>query len=374
MPTDLGLSGSDSARCTAAADSEPLSTQPMNIALWCAAQGWPVRPLAPRRETPAANCGRCQGRVYSYRDCPCLGAGRWCHGLHAATTTPVGIRAWWGEQPGFGAGVACGPAGLIVIDVDAHQAPLPVRDRLLPGIAIPETVSLQGLRHGFHSLALLAALRGAKDPALDASTLRVATPSGGLHIWCTAQPGQIWRCSAGSSPSRALARQVDVRAHGGYIIAPGTVTGAGAYGPLDGARFPAPLPLWLAVELDRTGHRPAPPSQRTATPVARRGHAAIVAAGGGRRAANSTPATVLAAVTECAGVAEGTGLSEKLNRAAYAADDVAAAGHLTIDEAQSVLLAAALQARPGQERRVPQIISSGLRAGGRRPLDLGVRT
>ncbi|WP_434599898.1 bifunctional DNA primase/polymerase [Streptomyces sp. A5-4] len=346
----------------------------MEVALWCAVQGWPVHPLAPRRKTPAANCHACRGKAHNYRDCACIALGRWCHGFHAATCDPSLISAWWGERPDFGVGVSCGPAGLVVIDVDAHQAPLPGPGRLLPGIHIPETVSLRGLRHGFHSLAVLAALREALDPAQDESTLRVRTPSGGMHIWYASELGQAWRCSAGSSPSRALAWQVDVRAHGGYIIAPGTKTDTGSYRALGTVRRPAALPGWLAVELARTGHLPAPPAQRTTTPMPRRAHEAVIAAGGGRDVAARTFDTVLAAVIGCGAVAEGAGFSDKLNRAAYTAGGLVGAGHLTAKEAEIALLGAAAQARPGQERRALQIIRSGMTAGSRQPLILGDRT
>ncbi|MFJ6106029.1 bifunctional DNA primase/polymerase [Streptomyces sp. NPDC092359] len=368
MPPDLGTpsSGSRGRGDSGRGGARPGS--PVEIALWCSRRGWPVHPLAPRRKTPGANCRECQARTHTPQDCPCIPAGRWCHGFHAATTDAARIRAWWGQQPGSGVGVACGGAGLVVIDVDAHDAPRPQRDRLLPGIPILPAVSLDGLRHGFHSLALLAALRGRPDPAEDCSTLRVRTPSGGMHIWYAAEPGQAWQCSAGSSPSRALAWQVDVRAHGGYIIAPGTVTDAGRYTAVGGVRRPAPLPGWLALELARTGHLPAPPPQRSGSPVPRRARAAVIAAGGGRAVAGRTLATVLAAVSACASVSEGAAFSDRLNRAAYTAGGLVSAGHLTDADAESALLAAALHARPTQQRRALRIIRSAMSAGRRRPL------
>ncbi|MFJ9434926.1 bifunctional DNA primase/polymerase [Streptomyces sp. NPDC101490] len=368
MPPDLGKSPSDS-RCRS--DSGRGGGRPVSglqTALWCAGRGWPVHPLAPHRKTPGANCRECRVRAHTPRDCPCIPAGRWCHGFHAATTDVSRIRAWWGRRPGSGVGVACGGAGLLVIDVDAHDAPLPGRERLLPGITVPPAVSLDGLRHGFHSLALLAALRGRPDPAGDSSTLRVRTPSGGMHIWYAARPGQAWRCSAGSSPSRALAWQVDVRAHGGYIIAPGTVTAAGPYTALQGARRPAPLPGWLALELARTGHLPAPPPPGSGSPVPRRAAAAVIAAGGGRAAAARALATVLAEVSDCAFVPEGAGFSGRLNRAAYTAGGLVGAGRLSGADAESALLAAALHARPAQERRALGIIRGAMNAGRQRPL------
>lgn len=368
----MQLYDSKSGRTAVSRPAPPPAT--LAIALWCARRGWPVHPLAPRRKTPPANCRDCRRPGHSHRECPCIQGGRWCHGFHAATVDAGRIRRWWAQQPGFGVGVACGPAGVVVMDVDAHETPLPERDRLLPGIPIPPSVSLRGLEHGFHSLALLAALRGAEDPAQDSSTLRVRTPSGGLHIWYAAGPGHPWRCSSGSSTGRALAWQVDVRAHGGYIVAPGTRTTAGTYRAIGPVRRPAPLPYWIAVELARTGHRPAPPVRRDGAPrVPQRAREAVLAAGGGSRLAQATLATVLAPVLDCAAVAEGAGFNDKLNRAAYTVGGLVAAGHLVATEAEAALVEAAVHARPRRERDARRIVQSGMDAGNRRPLKLGDR-
>ncbi|MBT2454881.1 bifunctional DNA primase/polymerase [Streptomyces sp. ISL-86] len=342
-------------------------------ARWCAGQGWPVHPLAPGLKTPVGNCEVCRSPGHHRGACDCLRAGRWCHGFHAATLDPARIEQWWGAHPDLGIGVACGPADLVVIDIDAHERPLPERDRLLPGVGISDEVDLTGLANGFHTMGVLAALRGAVSPADDTSTLRVRTPSGGLHVWYRSHGGHRWQCSTGSGGGRALAWQVDVRAHGGYIVAPGTVTRAGVYRPVGPVREPAPLPAWLARELERTGHLPAArvPAPRPVPPRARQ---AVIAAGGGRGASGRLLAGVLAEVAACAAVPEGAAFSEKLNRAAYTAGGLVAAGHVTEAEATRTLQAAAEQARPGQESRCRAIIRGGLRAGSMRPLALGGRT
>ncbi|WP_405187203.1 bifunctional DNA primase/polymerase [Streptomyces anulatus] len=77
--------------------------------------------------------------------CPCPRAGRPCHGFHAGTTDLRNIDSWWTTSPDAGVGVACEPANLIVIDIDAHSAPVPDRSRLLPGIQIHDSVDLDGL-------------------------------------------------------------------------------------------------------------------------------------------------------------------------------------------------------------------------------------
>ena len=340
---------------------------PLAIARWCARRGWPVHPLAPGRKTPPANCVDCRRPKHTHTDCRCLSAGHWCHGFHAATLDQRRISRWWGEYRQFGVGVACGPAGLVVIDIDAHHAPPPDRDRILPGITISDHINLAGLATGFHTLAILAALRGVPSPAEDDTTLRVRTPSGGLHVWYRAGDQRRWQCSSGSGQGRALAWQVDVRAHGGYIIAPGTRTSAGTYTAVGEVRQPALLPSWLAQELERTGHLPTP-SVLVPRSVPPRAQQAVLAAGGGRDRSRQMLASVLASVEACGQVPEGAAFSQVLNRAAYTLGGLVAAGRLTEDEAERALLLTAVVARPGQDRRIEKIICSGLAAGMQRPL------
>ncbi|MET8957124.1 bifunctional DNA primase/polymerase [Streptomyces sp. NPDC004533] len=333
----------------------------------CARRGWPVHPLAPGRKTPAANCSDCRASAHAPADCPCLRADRWCHGFHAATLNHDRIQQWWGKHPQFGIGVSCGPAGLVILDIDAHPAEPPTRNRVLPGIPIGDHVDLTGLANGFHTLAVLAALRGQQSPADDTTTLRVRTPSGGLHVWYRATGNRQWLSSVGCSAGRALAWQVDIRAHGSYIIAPGTTTHHGTYTPVGEAREPAALPMWVAQELDRTGHLPAP-NIAAPRPVPPRAQQAVLAAGGGRGQAEPTLAAVLAPVEACGQVAEGAGFSATLNRAAYTLGGLIAAGRLSEQEVEQALKDTAAAARPGQERRIEQIIRSGLAAGLKRPL------
>ncbi|MFF5257234.1 bifunctional DNA primase/polymerase [Streptomyces leeuwenhoekii] len=364
MPADLRFLGSDSSQ----SDPAPsVAERSLHAARWCARQGWPVHPLAAGRKMPAANCSDCHINPHAPADCLCLPVGRWCHGFHAATLDPDRIEQWWGAHPQFGIGVSCGPAGLVVIDIDAHKTEPPARDRILPGIPIGDDVDLTGLANGFHTLAVLAALRGQPSPADDETTLRVRTPSGGLHVWYRATDARRWLSSVGSSPRRAFAWQVDIRAHGSYIVAPGTTTHSGTYTPLGATRQPAPLPVWLAQELERTGHLPAQtiPAPR---PVPPRAQQAVLAAGGGRDRTEQTLAAVLAPVEACGQVAEGAGFSDALNRAAYTLGGLVAAGRLPQAEAEQALKAAAAAARPGQDRRAEQIIRSGLAAGLKHPL------
>ncbi|WP_406841922.1 bifunctional DNA primase/polymerase (plasmid) [Streptomyces sp. AHU1] len=332
------------------------------VARWCAQQGWPVHPLAPGQKVPAANCAECREHGHPAAECPCHVRGRWCHGFHAATTAPGRIDAWWQEQPGFGVGVSCGPANLIVLDVDAHASQVPDRSRLLPGIVIGPQVNLDGLATGFDTLALLAALRRQPDPTKDDTTLRVQTPSGGLHIWYRNPAPQIrYRSSTGSSPRTALAWQVDVRADNGYIVAPTTRTPAGTYRRIGTCRQPAPLPDWIAAELVRTGHTPASQPHAPRQAVAPRSRRA-------GKAAERMLQPLLDEVAACAAIPQGASFTEKLNRAAYTAGGLTAGGHLTEADARTLLQDVAHAARPQHERRNTTIIESALSAGAQRPL------
>ncbi|MGW7415260.1 bifunctional DNA primase/polymerase [Streptomyces sp. NPDC054863] len=357
-----------------------------DVARWCAGNGWPVHPLAPGRKTPAANCPTCrENGHHSTQDCPCLPAGRWCHGFRAATTDAARIDDWWGTHPAMGVGVACGPAGLVVLDVDAHSAEVPDRSRLLPGIPIHDRVDLTGLGSGFDTLALLAAYRKQPDPAGDETTLRVRTPSGGLHIWYrNTRPDTRFRSSTGSSPKVALAWQVDIRADNGYIVAPTNRTPQGSYVPVGDTRLPAPLPDWLADELTRTGHAtvqppagaaPTDPTGPTATPEPPRAPLEPRAVPHPRLRTRRAPGTaqrlldpLLAEVAACAATPQGASFTEKLNRAAYTAGGLVAGGHLSDPQVRDLLAEAARTARPHQPQRNTTIIDSALAAGATRPL------
>ncbi|WP_435191613.1 bifunctional DNA primase/polymerase [Streptomyces sp. bgisy126] len=348
-----------------------MPVRPEDVATWMVRHGFAVHPLAPGAKTPAPNCGACATGTHPAQQCPCHARRGWCHGFHAATTDLDTVRQWWAAQPRFGVGVACGPSRLVVIDVDAHTDRPPERSRLLPGIPVHDSVDLTGLGSGFDTLALLAAHRRRPDPCADTSTLRVRTPSGGMHVWYRApRHAPAFKSSSGSGHRTALAWQVDVRAANGYIVAPGTRTTAGDYRALPGARTPAPLPLWLTAELTRTGHRadpPPPPSpSATASPTP--------TSSPRPESAPRVLAALLRDVEACGAVPEGAAFSEKLNRAAFTAGGLVRGGHLGDAETRRLLLETATRARPHQLRRNAHIVETGMRAGSARPIRPEERT
>jgi hypothetical protein len=155
----------------------PASSDPARLALALAALGWHILPLSPVSKRPLGNCPACRPQhgiaAHLAGACPCLLAGRWCHGARAATTDPERITAWWRREPRAVPGVAAGPSGLVLVDIDAHGGPHPPRlaTGLLPGIdlaaePIPRDAwaNPARFRDGRDSLALLARVRGGPAP------------------------------------------------------------------------------------------------------------------------------------------------------------------------------------------------------------------
>ena len=210
-----------------------------DIASWLAAQGMHVFPLRPMAKRPMANCAGCKAGHSNPNACRCLTGERPCHGLLAATTNPALIRRWWARAPRAGVGIATGRSGLVVLDLDrkdkdpqpaAHDVPIPVAT-------------------GLEALDALAQAEGQRWP----DTLTIATPSGGRHLYFRAPAGLEVRSDA----TGLVGHQIDIRAHGGYVVAPGTTITtppedvAGTYTRISTSTVIAPLPEWL-------GHRVVP--------------------------------------------------------------------------------------------------------------------
>ncbi|MGW0703915.1 bifunctional DNA primase/polymerase [Streptomyces sp. NPDC002867] len=190
-------------------------------ALKAAERGWPVIPLHPGSKRPAGHAERA-----------CPGTGR-CAGGHRtpeerATTDPELIRAAWEHRP-YNVGIATGPAGLLVIDLDPVKAEEP-----------------EGAPDGAASLQALCERAGQVLP----DTYRVRTARG-EHLYFTAPTGVRLKCSA-----NRLGPHIDTRAWGGYVVAPGSTTPDGTYEVVHDAPV-AELPSWLAA-LITDPHKPAP--------------------------------------------------------------------------------------------------------------------
>src|SRR5262249_11315033 len=116
---------------------------PIQAALaYAAALGWPVFPRA----------GRVPLTAHGYKD---------------ASLDAEQIRAWWHQHPTALTGVATGPPGPVVLDIDR-----------------------KGGVDGFETLEALG-------KALLPETPMAHTPSGGIHVYFAANPKLEIRCSTG---------------------------------------------------------------------------------------------------------------------------------------------------------------------------------
>lgn len=143
-----------------------------------ASDGYHVFPLRPNAKTPLTR-----------------------HGFHDATTDPTQISEWWTRHPNANIGIACGASGIIVADLDIKNG--------VDGPGNWSTV-VDGVDH---------------RPAV-----RVSTPSGGTHL--------LWRGTGVNSSNGEVAPGVDVKAEGGYIVAPGSEIDGVAYRTSDGKALP----------------------------------------------------------------------------------------------------------------------------------------
>ena len=146
----------------------------LEAALQYAAWGYPVFPIKPLRKEPATD-----------------------HGFKDATTDPDQIRKWWTENPNYNIGLAT--AGIIVIDKDGEA-----------GMAWPCDPDRMA------DLALCGSVQ--------------ETWSGGMHCVYGQPEGANWGCTKGD-----LAKGVDTRGHGGYIVV--------APSKVDPAKYPSKVPL-----------------------------------------------------------------------------------------------------------------------------------
>ncbi|MGW6263233.1 bifunctional DNA primase/polymerase [Streptomyces sp. NPDC055085] len=179
-------------------------------------RGWHLIPLRPNDKRPAG---------HSEQLCP--GTGR-CAGGHLkpeqrATTDTELITTAWTQQP-YNIGIAAGPSGLLVIDLDMVKPSEP-----------------EGTPDGAASLQALCERAGQTLPA----TYQVRTPSGGQHLYFTPPPG----VRLGNTANR-LGHHIDTRGWGGYVVAPASTTPEGSYSLCDD-RPPVPLPDWLCEALTK---------------------------------------------------------------------------------------------------------------------------
>jgi hypothetical protein len=283
-------------------------------ALAAAERGWFVFPLVPGTKRPA---------VHAWEQ--------------RSTTDPERITRCWQAGP-FNIGLACGPSGLVVLDLDAAK----------PGEQPPSPWAEADARNGMDVLAVLCEDAGHPIPG---DTYTVTTPNGGRHLYFTVPAGSYLRNTAGT----ALGWKIDTRAHGGYVVAAGSVLdrrtsqGGGRY-ELIRDQEPAALPAWL---FQRLAGSLLPPQRDTPVAVEHERMSTYL-----RAALDREVAHVLVAPTGHR--------NHALYQAAVALGQLVAGGALTAGHVTEVLEHAGRQAGL-TSLEIPRTIASGLRAGAKRP-------
>src|SRR5690606_7842280 len=133
----------------------------LDTALAAARRGWHVFPLRPRDKRPAVKDWETRATCDTDRITRCWSAGA------------------------FNVGIACGPSGLVVIDLD-----LPKPDQVAPA-----EWRIPGVNDGGDTLAVLAEQRGQPYPC---ETYTVTTASGGTHLYWQHPDGSELRNTAGA--------------------------------------------------------------------------------------------------------------------------------------------------------------------------------
>lgn len=185
----------------------------MQEALIYAARGWLVVPLHNPKHA-----------ICSCRKKSCNSPGkhpRTEHGLKDGSKNHEQIARWWEKWPDANLGILTGQAsGLVVLDVDGEE--------------------------GKASLQALTAAHGALPKTLCVKTGRAGSDGKrkGCHYYFRA-PAQLLRNSAG-----VLGKGLDIRAEGGYVVAPPSLHPSGLlYEWLAPEQPLADMPSWLLAKL-----------------------------------------------------------------------------------------------------------------------------
>jgi hypothetical protein len=195
-----------------------IMTSHLDAALRYAQRGLPVFPLWPvlpfKPAGMVCGCGTLRCTSPGKHPMPRLAP----RGFKDASTDAKVIKEWWTSRSDANIGIATG-RGVVVVDVDPRHG-------------------------GDRSLVELERTNGQLPP-----TWRVKTGGGGLHIYFTSPPDVMIKNSASQ-----IADGVDVRGHGGYVVAPPSTHISGGFYEWATGKDLAPMPAWLigALQQPRT--------------------------------------------------------------------------------------------------------------------------
>ena len=242
----------------------------------------------------------------------------------ASTTAESQILQWWKKWPEAAVGLDLAKSGLIVIDADRH-----------------------GEHDGVAALGDLMNQVGYEPHGVPLA----ATPNEGTHFFYRQPAGKQYGNGKGALPAG-----IDVRGHGGYVIAPGTVMQDGRLYEVFGDIAEAPeLPTWLTEMLEAAPKPPAP------KPVDRTHHSDA-------RIQAYCDAAIDAETRRAASAGEGS-RNNTLNEAAFALGQLVGAGWVSEAEIVGLLENAAAECglHASEARKT---IRSGISAGRQQPRTL----
>ncbi|GID26818.1 bifunctional DNA primase/polymerase [Paractinoplanes brasiliensis] len=210
-------------------------------ALAHAARGWHVFPLRPDNRPHDPDQAK-RPAFPDHAEDRCPGTDPRCRDGHTgweprATCDPQRIARAWQRVP-YNVGIACGPSGLVVIDLDARK---------------PDATPPAGCEHYRHGLEVFTDLCRQHGQPVPDDTYTVETGNGGRHLFFTHPAGPPLRNTQGRRGG--LGYLIDTRAHGGYVVAAGSTAAGRAYRVLLDRPLLV-LPSWLADLL-----RPAVPAR-----------------------------------------------------------------------------------------------------------------
>jgi len=305
-----------------------IGTDILAAGLAYARHGWRVFVLSSGK-VPVKNCKPCHDAPpdHGSETCPCLT----CHGFYAATTDPDRVRAMVKAHPRGLLAIRTGRvSGLVVVDVDPRSGGVETHNALQDAGFLPGTLSAD-------------------------------TASGGWHLYY-AHPG-------GQSRIKELGPGVDVKADGGYVLAPPSRSSTGGryawFG--DGRYDHAPAALHPAV-MAKVFPPIEPPTVvgATASAAALRMVTAVRfdnTGGGFTPASGVDPGSRLSGLLAVVLAAHSGERNNRLNWAAHRGAELVVSGALPLDAVRESLAEAAAAIGLGASESLATI-RSGLRSGG----------
>ena len=174
----------------------------LQTALYCLRRGWAVFPVVQGGKVPLT-----------------------ARGFKDASSDEGQVNRWASRNPTANAGIATGkPSGIVVIDVD--------------------------VKNGKGGLASLELIKG----LVPKDTYTVRTPSGGLHYY--------YRMTTAVKSKNNFMDGIDVKADGGYVVAPGSEIDGKPYECIVETSLREFLPALMSIPMANKVESPPPPPRR----------------------------------------------------------------------------------------------------------------